>query len=211
MTDPHPQPAAPASAFPKHPFWDYSLALYRQSGVEAACLAMQDRRGLDVNLLLLCCWAAAAGLPPLTERQLREAIALAGPWTQAVVGPLRKLRRQLRAGHRPFPAPQVEAVRKRVLSAELDAEHAAQLQLAGLVGKVDPAATPARDAAAARLAAGNLAHYLRQRDVVPEAADVAALAILLEAAFPGCDGARLLQDAAPREAHRNARPQRRRR
>ena len=47
--------------FPAHPFWDFSLALYRKPGVAAACLRLQDGPGLDVNLLLYACWTAANG------------------------------------------------------------------------------------------------------------------------------------------------------
>ena len=37
-------------------FWQYSLALYKHESVEAACLQLQDEHGLNVNLVLLCCF-----------------------------------------------------------------------------------------------------------------------------------------------------------
>ena len=37
-----------------NPFWNYSLALYARAEVAKTCLALQDRLGLDVNLLLFC-------------------------------------------------------------------------------------------------------------------------------------------------------------
>ncbi len=34
-----------------HPFWNFSLEVYGGEGVARACLELQDRRGVDVNLL----------------------------------------------------------------------------------------------------------------------------------------------------------------
>ncbi|HKS89918.1 MAG TPA: TIGR02444 family protein, partial [Stellaceae bacterium] len=59
-------------------FWRFSLALYARPGVAEALIALQDRAGRDVNLMLFALWfgavrgrrldaarlaAAAAGLP----------------------------------------------------------------------------------------------------------------------------------------------------
>ena len=57
------------------PFWDYSLALYGRPGVEACCLRLQDRLGVDVNLLLLCCWLAARGHDTIGEDAVGEILA----------------------------------------------------------------------------------------------------------------------------------------
>lgn len=75
--------------------WRYAQALYRQPGVEAACLQLQAQ-GTDVCLLLCACW--------LEQRQLAanasQALALrelAQPWQTQVVLPLRQLRQEWRA------------------------------------------------------------------------------------------------------------------
>jgi uncharacterized protein (TIGR02444 family) len=39
--------------FPDHPFWDFSLQVHQCLGVPEACLELQTRHGLDVNMLLL--------------------------------------------------------------------------------------------------------------------------------------------------------------
>ncbi len=39
--------------------WDFSVRTYRGEWVSAACLALQDERGVDVNMLLYCCWHGA--------------------------------------------------------------------------------------------------------------------------------------------------------
>ncbi|HEY9550471.1 MAG TPA: TIGR02444 family protein, partial [Kiloniellaceae bacterium] len=43
------------------PFWQFSGAVYARRGVAEACLALQQRHGLDVNLLLFCAWAGSNG------------------------------------------------------------------------------------------------------------------------------------------------------
>jgi len=40
---------------PADRFWAFSLALYGKPGVAPALLGLQDRLGVDVNLLLFCC------------------------------------------------------------------------------------------------------------------------------------------------------------
>ena len=42
-------------------FWRFSLELYARDGVPAACLALQDREGADVNLVLLALWLGESG------------------------------------------------------------------------------------------------------------------------------------------------------
>ncbi len=86
----------------KHPFWDFSLALYGREGVARACVALQDRRGLDVNILLFCCWAGSRGrrLDPADLKGLDAAVR---PWREAVVRPCAGSA----AGSRPRPRPRV--------------------------------------------------------------------------------------------------------
>ena len=41
------------------PFWQFSLAFYRQPGVADACIRLQEEAGVDVNLLLFLLWQAS--------------------------------------------------------------------------------------------------------------------------------------------------------
>ena len=45
-----------------NPLWEFSLEFYAQPGVASACLALQDRCGVDVNVLLLMCWCGLQGV-----------------------------------------------------------------------------------------------------------------------------------------------------
>lgn len=71
--------------------WNFSVHTYGKPGVADACLALQDRHGLDVNVLLFCCWfGRTRGLvdEPLWDRVL----AFSEPWADNVVRPLRTVR-----------------------------------------------------------------------------------------------------------------------
>ena len=71
--------------------WNFSVHTYGKPGVADACLALQDRHGLDVNVLLFCCWfgcTRGAVDEPLWDRVL----AFSEPWADNVVRPLRAVR-----------------------------------------------------------------------------------------------------------------------
>jgi uncharacterized protein (TIGR02444 family) len=113
-------------------FWAFSLALYARPGVAAACLRLQDERGLDVNLLLLCCWLARSGRGRLSEDDLAAAEADATPWRRDVIEPLRAVRRAFK-GLSDAASPSLYAELKQL---ELRAEREEQRQLlAGPLGR----------------------------------------------------------------------------
>ncbi|MBX9944899.1 MAG: TIGR02444 family protein, partial [Reyranella sp.] len=146
------------SDFLPHPFWNFSLELYSGDGVAEACLDLQERRGCDVNVLLFCCWLGASGRPTLTAERLRSILAASDAWQSEVVKPLREMRRRLKDRSWPGALPEtVDAVRRRVADAELAAEHAEQLKLAGL--HTPPADRDRSPEKRLRAAVGNLGVY----------------------------------------------------
>jgi uncharacterized protein (TIGR02444 family) len=122
---------------PENAFWHFSQAVYAAPGVQDACLLMQDRFGLDVNLALFCAWAGARRGMALAPADVAEAAMLVQDWREEVVVPLRALRRRLK----PRPEAPVKALRQRVAALELEAE---QLQQAMLFRRAAgwPAAAP---------------------------------------------------------------------
>lgn len=140
------------------PFWSFSVALYGRPGVAPACLALQDRFGCDVNLLLFAIWAARCGaeLGPQEFERLDAAVA---PWREGLVEPIRSLRRRLKADPLGAAPELAEACRQALLKAELEAERAAQELLARALPL--PSAQ-ALDRAQARL---NLEAYLAWRGI----------------------------------------------
>ena len=125
----------PTPGLPDSPFWRFSLDIYGRPGVAASCLALQDRHGVDVNLLLLAIWLGCQGrrLDPAAGGHLRRR---ARRWQGGVIAPLRQARRRLR--HRlgdaglPWPG-EVAEVRRRLAALELELEHVEQLELERLV------------------------------------------------------------------------------
>jgi uncharacterized protein (TIGR02444 family) len=167
--------------WPANPFWEYSAALYRHPEVEAACLELQRRHGLDVNLVLLCCWQGSLG-GALDVGSLRAAQEAVASWQAEVVRPLRALRQRLKVRLAEPEPGSIAALwpglagtlRSRALALEIDGERLAQLALTrALAGR--PGGAPPGVA----LAGANLRHYWPF-----EGRDRHALQSLLAIAFP---------------------------
>lgn len=138
-------------------FWRFSLAIYRRPGVAKACLALQDKAGLDVNLLLFCLFQAHRGRA-LTPTDLRRAMHRAAPIQTGIIAPLRAARRALKrqAGlaDRTLAAA-ASRLRAALLRHELAAEQFEQTALSGL--RLPPRRL--RPADARDLARANLVRY----------------------------------------------------
>ncbi len=176
-------------SWPKSSFWNYSISLYRRPGIEAVCLELQRRHGLDVNLLLFACWLSSRGieLDPAALARARKAVVT---WQTEVVRPLRALRRRLAARMDRADAgtllacwpDQVAKLRQDVLTLELDGEHLAQLALTDIGVSLNATQSPG-----AELAALNLARFWSFC-----AEDVDGLEILLKQAFPDATSRQLV-------------------
>ena len=180
--------------FPACDFWDFSLAVYGREGVAAACLALQERHGADVNLLLFCCWHARSGRGALAGEGLRRAAAAVEPWHGQLVRGLRAVRVRLRRESAPLPqatdallAELAEALRKKVAAVELEAEHLEQLLLAASAPPVLPESAAVPLAARARDAAGGALAYLALLGAPLDPADRSALLAVLAGVFPELD------------------------
>ncbi|MFQ5959052.1 MAG: TIGR02444 family protein, partial [Alphaproteobacteria bacterium] len=152
--------------------------------------ALQDRHGIDVNMLLFCCWAGASGYGTLDEDDFSRALAVARPWQEEIIAPLRQVRERLKAASPEAPEKTAEAVRQRVAAAEIDAEHVEQLMIAAMLTRAPGAERSSADDLGD--AAVNLDRYLSAvADLgdVADAADLADLAAVLAGAFPTVDRA----------------------
>ena len=107
-----------ASGGEDFPFWSFSLDLYARPGVAPACLALQDRFGCDVNILLFALWAARCG-KALARADFDALDAAVAPWRGGVVEPIRALRRALKADALGAAPVSTEQVRAKLLEAEL--------------------------------------------------------------------------------------------
>ncbi len=123
-------------------FWGWAVTAYGRKDVAEACLILQDRYEQNVPVLLWGAWNAISGRRP-DDETLEAACDMARAYERVVVGPLRAMRRTLKA-----PVPDIEndhreALRTQVKAVELDAERRLMLELEALA----PAASgPARHA-----------------------------------------------------------------
>ncbi len=142
------------------PFWSFSTEFYGRSGVAPACLALQDRFGCDVNLLLFALWAARCGaaLGPAEFSRLDMAAA---PWRVRIVEPIRALRRTLKSDPIGAAPDLTESCRQKLLEAELAGERAAQ----ELLARTLPLSEPSAGGLDRDLANANLTHYLAWRGI----------------------------------------------
>ena len=159
-------------------FWSFTLGLYGKPGVAPALIGLQDRLGLDVNMLLYCCWAGA-DRRLLSREDLKAVEAVAEPWQSEVVRPLRALRRRLKGGFGAMPAERVEAYRKRVNELEIEGEHIAQNAMAQQPRGERPAG-----ASAAAAVVANLKAYLKLRHAPVDAPEQSDLVTILRACCP---------------------------
>ena len=128
--------------------WDWAVAAYGAPGVSQACLALQDDHDQNAPLLLWSAWVAATGRRPDAET-LEAVCDTARAWDGVVVGPLRAMRRTLKA-----PVPDIddgprETIRNRVKALELEAERHLLEALEALAPEPTGPPRPAIDALAA--------------------------------------------------------------
>lgn len=97
------------------PLWTFSLAVYGSDGVADECLDLQERLGLDVNILLFAAFIGAVEGVRLEVADIAAANAEVAHWQDDIVRPLRQVRRALK----PMSA---EGLRAQVKAAELEAE-----------------------------------------------------------------------------------------
>jgi uncharacterized protein (TIGR02444 family) len=119
-------PAPEAAKRQTSPFWRFSLRLYRF--VAPTCLDLQDRFGVDVNVLLFLLFAAHNGRR-VSADDVRGITAAVESWNQSVVAPLRAVRRFLRTPPEIIALEGGATLREHVKQVELEAE---RLQQEGL-------------------------------------------------------------------------------
>ena len=164
----------------RNPFWDFSLAVWGREAVEVACLALQARHGIDVNILLFCGWAGRRGRA-LDAADLGRLIEAARPWREATVLPLRALRIWLKT-QAVAPAGPAEALRERIKACELEAEAIQQALLVAAIAVPEGAVSGGGGAPA--LTAANLSTYFAALGITRDASETADLADLLRGCHP---------------------------
>ncbi len=160
---PHPMPGA---------FWAFSMALYGQPGVSAACIALQDEHGADVDMVLFALWCATSG-HALTSAEVAAVDDAVAGWRESVLQPLRAARRALKPPPAQSDAATAEALRRQLLTAELEAERLQQQIMEAYApspGTADPE----------RAAQDNLARVAHVCAFLPDPAQFGVLLLALD-------------------------------
>ncbi|MFW2403724.1 MAG: TIGR02444 family protein [Gammaproteobacteria bacterium] len=169
--------------FQNSPFWDFSLSLYGRPGVADACLFLQDRYGLDVNIILFCVWVGSTGRGPLENNDVDACIRRTRDWRDRVIEPLRQIRRACRDEPLGVPEFLLEVFRPSMHDVELDAEHVEQLILEELAPPAPPRAIA--DDIMCDHVRQSLVRYAERHDGERDARLDECLLSILRAAFPG--------------------------
>lgn len=100
-------------------------------------MLLQDRFGLDVNVLLFAARVGVAG--QLATETLAAASERVAQWHAEVVRPLRAVRRRLKSGPAPAPSPATTELREQLKDLEIRSELIELSELDALVPDVEPA------------------------------------------------------------------------
>ena len=166
-------------------FWDFSVDAYRKPGVADACLSLQERHGLDVNVLLLCCWfGCTRGV--LDEHLWERVLAFSGPWAENVVRPLRAARTWMK--HTGCALPEISnddcmSLREEIKRIELKAEQLQENSLQELAG--DTAAKNLCLTSQIAFTSLNFNNYLHHISIELDAESRSRLAHIVAAAIEG--------------------------
>ena len=111
--------------------WDFALAFYAQPQVAEICVQLQDHHRVNVCLLIGLRWLDDAE-KYVSDDDLKDLHAHTQHWAQAVVVPLRSLRRLLKQPLANYAQDEMqEQVRAAVKQAELLAEKKLLLEIEG--------------------------------------------------------------------------------
>ncbi|MBN3456057.1 TIGR02444 family protein [Mycobacterium sp. DSM 3803] len=119
---------------------DFALRVHGADGVAQACVLLQDRFGLDMNLLLFAARVGTTGR--LTPALLAAATERVEQWHAEVVRPLRSVRRRLKSGPAPAPNPATTELRDELKSLEIRAELIELGELDAVVPDAEPGTDP---------------------------------------------------------------------
>jgi uncharacterized protein (TIGR02444 family) len=143
-------------------------------------LDLQNQHGIDVNLLLLCCWYGARG-SELSETSLSQSIAYSRQWAEQVVKPLRQTRVWMKSN---MPSDQkqqlgFQEVRREIKSVELSAEKHQQYVLEKIaLSQPDSGANISPDEAIEQ----NVLNLINQMKVVDSSTLRTTLSLVINAA-----------------------------
>lgn len=157
--------------------------LYKVPAIERESLFLQDRFGLNVNILLFCLWQARVGHNSYGVAFFAETTELLSQWHEIAVLSLRRARRALKAStHAYLDHSEIEAFRASILTIEIEAEEFEQRIIARHAAKTPDENGSTNSDNAAQRSRAILQNYLIVRRVDDEPEVLASIARLIDAA-----------------------------
>lgn len=161
------------------PLRSFALEIYAREGVSTACLWLQERLDLDVNLLLFGAWSGAERGVRLTAQEVAAARDQVACWHLEIVRGLRAVRRRLKSEPTLGPSEATGVFRAQVQAVEISAE-LIELDTLGAFGLTLPEAADSADPL--DLAAQGMSEVVTlAAGRVPDAEELAAINVLVAA------------------------------
>lgn len=139
--------------------WRFALDFYGRDGVSPACLTFQDGADADIPLLLVLLHFAC-DCRAVPEAGIEGMEAMVRPWREAVILPLRRIRRGVKGMFPDYG--EFEVLRRAINANEIEAERQEMLKLAEAGVPVLETGSPVEAASA------SLAAYCGRLGVSPE-------------------------------------------
>lgn len=172
-------------------FWDFSVRTYGAEGAAPACLALQNEHGVDVNMLLFCCWAGGK-VGEFDDSSFTRACEFSSEWSANVVRPLRSARTWMKEtgchSEHVLPDPCMR-LREDIKAVELACEKMQQQALEAMIPDRPPRQRDSEQLLADVVA--NLLRYAAYSAIGMSDGVRRKLATVISAAYPGVDDKRV--------------------
>jgi uncharacterized protein (TIGR02444 family) len=168
-------------------FWNFSNTIYRIPAVAEACLSLQNNSGLDVNMVLFCCWHGISR-GDLDKVFFQECHDFSRTWSGKTVKPLRDIRIWLKETGCSGPGLDTDtcmSFRDRIKAVELEAEKLQQLTLESLCQKGEKHSST--DGEMTETVARNLKIYLETEKTGLSDPLIRELETVVQAGIPNMD------------------------
>ena len=168
-------------------FWNYSISVYSQDGVPNACLKLQDKFKLDVNLILFCCWYGITN-GNLTKELFCCCHEFCLTWSNKTVKPLRNIRTWLKDQGCTEISDDINACmgfRDKIKAIELEAEKFQQLTLESMSKIIISKNMSPQEKTVS--VANNLRMYLKQENIEITAIVINEFLYIIQASIQDVD------------------------
>ena len=166
-----------------HALWDYVCEVYSKPDVEAACLQLQDDFGINIPLLLFCCWLSQQYC--IDKQEIADALlTLCKSWTDNCIRPLRETRQRMKTAASLSALSQWQDMREDIKSLELMAERQLLEMLEEHAVDKQQYIIHNDSTTDEQAVIDRLSHNMKRLSLQPTVASTDLFAVILTAAYP---------------------------